>query len=74
MDIENELALLESVNDQFKVLKDSIDKIQQRIADKPAMVQIGFIQPLTRMVYEMFVDLNNPNDSFLNQESNPTTI
>ena len=74
MDIENELTLLEGVNDLFKELKDSIDKIQQRIADKPAMVQIGFIQPLTRILYEMFVDLNNPDDSFLNQDSNPTTI
>jgi len=74
MDIENELILLESLSDQFKEIKDGINKIQERIADKPAIIQIGFIQPLTRMLYEMFVDLNNPDDSFLNQNTDSITM
>lgn len=72
--IENELAMMQAVKDDFKSMEVMLRTIEANITEYPASVQLGFIKPIKNMIFEATRDSQNGNDSYLNQNTNPINV
>lgn len=66
MTIEQQNTFMNLINDDFELMKSSLDDIKEKIAIYPVMTQISFYKPIMNMIFEALVDSNNEKDDFLN--------
>ena len=74
MDIENEIRYMNMINTDFNGMKNMLDHIQEKIADYPVQKQLDFIAPLKHIIFEALLDATNPDDRFLNGDSEPLKV